>query len=94
MQTVKALIRLHECTGLSLPSLSEYSQRHCGSIYFQQLTMTTELTANYGNKLLDGKTEITYCEENKKKITVEYSIEQSSDDSLRLVLYLRLDMAN
>ena len=48
--------------------------------------MKTELTANEGDKLLDGKTQFTYSDDNRKKITAEYTIETSSDDSIRSVL--------
>ena len=53
--------------------------------FSQQLSMRTEVTANDGNKLFDGKTEIMYCDEDSKKITAEYWIETPSDSSLRLV---------
>ena len=47
--------------------------------------MRTEVTAESGEKLLDGKTEFTYCSDKRKKITAEYSVEKTSDDSVRLV---------
>ena len=52
---------------------------------FQQLSMKTELTANQGDKLLDGKTEFIYSDDDSKTITAEYTIETASDNSIRLV---------
>ena len=43
------------------------------------------MTADSGEKLLDGKTELTYCLDKRKKITTEYSVEKTSGDSVRLV---------
>ena len=49
--------------------------------------MKTELTANQGDKLLDGKTEFMYSDDDEKKITAEYTIETSSDDTIRSVIF-------
>ena len=52
------------------------------------------MTADSGKKLLDGKTEFTYCSDKRKKITTEYSVEKTSDDSVRLVQSSLINMKN
>ena len=50
------------------------------------------MTADSGEKLLDGKTELTYCSDKRKKITTEYSVEKISDDGVRLVQFALINL--